>query len=349
MNRRRRLLVAALLGYVVLLSIPLFFDIYRHAAFHTAPRDDYSPYLLSILGQGGEVPGAPMVYRVLSVVAAVPFYFLLPLYSFSELGNIDANYLRATEALAAVSWLSLLATAGVIFLICQNKLGASSKASLIVALLALSFSMFLGLTGVDAIALLIISLLLYLIDRPLLFSALLLLSVGFNEKVALLFLMVFGLRLIVERDRSSLLLAGVSAIAAAGYFAIRLMIGAPGSENQLMPSTYLDSIATMLPALFSLKGAVTNVMPTVLVGVLALLAFQTVSRLHVETGVFHRSDVLVFLGMFLLEMLINPPGGHMAEYSVGRIVMFTYPLYLPMLSLRIDEWFPDPQRLVRVA
>jgi hypothetical protein len=46
--------------------------------------------------------------------------------------------------------------------------------------------------------------------------------------------------------------------------------------------------------------------------------------------------------MFLLEMLINPPGAHSGDWSVGRIVMYTYPLYLPMLSLRIDEWFPDP-------
>jgi hypothetical protein len=346
MDRRRWFYVAALLGFLLLLSIPLFFGIYREAAFNTAPRDDYSPFLQSVLGQGGKVPGAPVIYRVLSVVAAVPFYFLLPLYAFSNLPNVDVNYLRATEALAAVSWLSLLATAGVIFLICQKKLAASTKASLIVALLSLFFANFLQQTTVDPIALLIISLLLYLIDRPLLFSALMLLSVGFNEKIALLFVMIFGVRLIVERDRSALPLAGVSAVAAAGYFAIRLIVAAPGNENQLMPSTYWDSFVTMLPFLFSLKGAVTNVLPTVLIGLSALLAFQTVSRLHVDTARFHKSDVLIFVGMFLLEMLINPPGGHGADNSFGRIVMYTYPLYVPMLSLRIDEWFPDRQRPV---
>jgi hypothetical protein len=349
MDRRRWLVVSALLGCLALLSLPLFFDIYRQAAFNTAPHDDYSPFLQSIVGQGGRVATAPMIYRVLSVVAAVPFYLLLPLYSFSNLPVIDISYLRATEALAAVSWLSLLATAGVIFLICQKKLGASTKASLIVALLSLFFARFLELTGVDPIALLIISLLLFLIDRPLLFSVLLLFSVGFNEKIPLLFVMIFGLRLILGRDRSILPQAGVSAVAVAGYFAIRLIVAAPGFEYLLPASTYWDSFVSMLPNLFSLKGAVTNVLPTVLIGLLALLAFRTVSRLHLDTALFHKSDVLVLVGMFLLEMLINPPGAHSGDWSVGRIVMYTYPLYLPMLSLRIDEWFPDPQRFSRIA
>src|SRR5664279_14148 len=42
----------------------------------------------------------------------------------------------------------------------------------------------------------------------------------------------------------------------------------------------------MLPNLFSLKGALTNVMPTVLVGLLALLATQAASRLPVDTALF---------------------------------------------------------------
>lgn len=349
MDRRRWLLVSALLGCLFLLSIPWFFDIFRQAAFNTAPRDDYSPFLQSILGQGGELPGSPLIYRVLSVVVAVPFYFLLPLYSFSNLPAIDVNYLRATEALAAVSWLSLLATAGVIFLICQRKLGASIKASVIVALLSLSFARFLELTAIDPIALLMISVLTYLIDRPLLFAVLLLISIGFNEKIVLLFMMVFGFRLILGRDRSALPQFVISVVAAAGYVGIRLVVSAPGYENQLMPSTYWASFVTMLPFLFSLKGAVTNVMPTLLVGLLALLAFQTVRRFHLDSSVFHRSDVLVFVGMFFLEMVINPPGIHGAEYSVGRIVVYAYPLYLPMLSVRIDKWFPDGQKSIRVA
>ena len=127
MSRGRALLVALAVVFLVALAVPLFFEIYRTMAFNTHPRDDYGPYLQALVGEGGKIPGAPMVYRLFSVAAAIPFYYLLPVYSFSKLPPLDPAYLRATEALAAVSWLSILATAGVIFLICRQKLGASTK------------------------------------------------------------------------------------------------------------------------------------------------------------------------------------------------------------------------------
>jgi len=337
MHRRRPLLLTALLVLLFLLSIPLFFEIYRAAAFNTAPRDDYGPYLQRLVGQGGEFPGAPMNYRLLSVLAAVPFYFLMPTYSFSNLANIDPHYLRATEALAAVSYLSLLASAGVIFLICQKKLGATTKSSLVVALLSVFFSAFISQVGVDPIAIFVISLLLYLIDRPWLFSALLLLSVGINEKIVFLFAIIFALRLIFERDRTTVVRFGVAAVAAVGYFAIRLVVNAPGWESQMAPSSYLPTFVSMIPYMFSFKGLVTNLMPTLVIAALALLDLHTVNRLHIDSPVWRRSDSLVFVVVLMMGMAIN------IQYTVGRLVMFTYPLYLPMLSRRIDDWFPDAE------
>jgi hypothetical protein len=342
-HRGRSFLVAALPVFMFLVTIPLFFDILRSAAFNTAPRDDYGPYLQSIVGQGGGLPGAPMVYRPLSVAVAVPFYFLLPIYYFSELTDVDPYWYRATEALAAVSYLSLLATAGVIFLICQKKLGATVKSSLLVALLSLVFSGFISQEGIDPICVLIISLLVYLIDRPWIFSVLLLLSMGFNEKIAFLFAIILGLRIIVGRDRSMLPQVCMSAVAVLGYFAVRILVNAPGNENQMTPSSFLPSVVAMLPFVFSWKGLFTNLVPTFVIGALAWLDLWTVNRLGIDSAVWRKPDVFVFVLMFVMGLAAR------VGYTDGRLVMLTYPLYLPVLSRTVDAWFPDRERSVAVV
>ncbi len=195
---------AAIVATLPLLSVPLFFSIYRDAAFNTAPRDDYGPYLQSIAGAGGKVPGAPMTYRLFSVLVAVPFSYVLPLYRFTNLPAVDPNYLKAPEAISVTSWLSLLAMAAVICVTCRDKAGATRKSAFLVALLALFFAQFTGVTTIDPIALLIISVLVYSLDRIKLFAPLMLISVGFNEKIAFLFVIVFDLRRLLARDRSAL-------------------------------------------------------------------------------------------------------------------------------------------------
>ena len=158
-----------------------------------------------------------MAYRLFSVLVAVPFYFLLPLYNFSNLHGVDPHYLKATEAISAASWLSLLGMTVVIYLTCRNKAGATRKSAVIVALLSLFFAQFTGVTTIDPIALFLISLLIYSLDRILLFAPLMLVSVGFNEKIAFLFMIVFGLRLLLARDRSALSFLAVSLLAVGVY------------------------------------------------------------------------------------------------------------------------------------
>ena len=332
---RDRTVYAAIIVALVLLSIPLFFSIYRDAAFNTAPRDDYGPYLQSIVGAGGRVPGAPMNYRLFSVLVAVPFYFVLPLYTFSNLHGVDPHYLKATEAISVVSWLSLLAMAVVIYAICRNKVGATRKSAFIVALLSLFFAQFTGVTTIDPIALLIISLLIYSLDRIQLFAPLMLVSVGFNEKIAFLFVIVFGLRLLLARDRSALPFLAVSLLASAVYFAVRIAVAAPGNGNQTSPSTYWDSLVTTTRVSLTLKGLVINVLPIVLLVLVAWLDVRMARQLSYESAIWRNTDALVLIGMLLIGLAID------VQYTAGRLVMFAFPLYMPLLALRIDAMFPD--------
>lgn len=339
---RRWALPVGVVGFAILLTVPLFFEIYRQAAFNTAPRDDYGSYLRYLAGDGGSLPGAPFIYRIFSVAVAVPFYRLLPVYAFSGLPDPDLATLRAIEALAAVSWLALLATCAIVFLISRRRVGASLKASALVAGLSLFLASFMSQSGVDPIAVLLIACLVFLLDRPFLFALLLLVSVGFNEKVPIIFAALFGLRVLVSRDQRSMAMLAVAVAALGVYVAIRWAVGAAGNENQLSPSTYLGSIARLIPEMVSLKGAVTNLLPTVLVAVLATLAFTSGRSRPITSSLWRASDALVFVAILAAALAIDQPGVADAEFSIGRTVMFTYPLYLPLLANRIDRWFPDP-------
>jgi hypothetical protein len=336
MPRGRYLRLTALVIVLFLMSTPLFFAIYRDAAFNTTPRDDYGPYLQYIVGAGGQVPGAPMAYRFLSVAIGVPFYFLLPVYSFTNLANLAPSYLRATEALAAVSYLSLLATGVVIYLTCRRRLGATQKASVIAGLLSLALSMFVAQVGIDPLGLLMVSALLFVIDRPVPFAVLLLLSVGIYEKIVLLLAIVVFVRFVFGRHQRLLPQLIVCAIGVATYLLLRLLVHVPGYENQLTPSTYVDSFFRMLSLFFSLKGLVTNLVPTAVIAFLACLGYWTLGRLQIVSSAAQKADVLVFLVMALIGMAID------VEFTLGRLVVFAYPLYLPIVSCWIDHALAEP-------
>ena len=322
--------------FLFLLSTPLFFAIYRDAAFNTSPRDDYGPYLQHLVGAGGQIPGAPMAYRLMSVAIAVPFYFLLPVYSFTNLVGVNPSYLRATEALSAVSYLSLLATGVLIYMTCRRRLGATQKASVIAALLSFSLSFFVGQEGIDPLGILMVSLLLFLIDKPFTFAVLLVLSVLVYEKIVIVLSIVVFFRFLLERRRILLPQLVVCSICVVLYLVIRLLVKVPGYENQLSPSTYLSSFWRMLSLSMSLKGLVTNVIPTLVIGCIAGLGYWTQVRFQIVSSASQRADVFVLAVMILIGMAID------VEYTLGRLVMFAYPLYLPIVSRWIDYEFVEP-------
>src|SRR5664280_432500 len=147
----RRMLgnVAAVIALLALTS-PLYFDILRTAVFNTTPRDDYAPYLLHIVHVGGKQMGSPYGYRVLSVIVAIPFYFVLPIYHFTKLPSISTPYLRATEALSLVSYLSVVA-GGVVQYLLLRRARANQALAACGAFVYILACNFLQLTAVDPV------------------------------------------------------------------------------------------------------------------------------------------------------------------------------------------------------
>jgi hypothetical protein len=346
-GKRSRLywrLLPGLVGLAFVLSTtPLFFAYYREAAFHTHPFDDYAPSLLALVGERGEPPArlptllqrAPMGYRVLSVVAAIPFYYVLPYYSFSRLQEPDELYLRATAALSMVSYLSVLLTVLVIYAIARRKLQRSLGASLLAALLSFGLFQFLGTSSVDPLALLVISLLVYFVDRPAVFAPLIVVSAAMNEKVAIVFAVVFAARffawLLRRRGRFQYWTqAFATGIAVVAYVAMRLTLRLPGYESQTDPGTWLSGAASTLAASLSLKGFVQNGIPLVIMAILALVAFVVWQR---RPSIWHFSplDLAVAPALMIIGFAID------MQFTVGRLVMHSFPLYLPLLAHFIED------------
>jgi hypothetical protein len=341
MNARSKqdsLKCTGLVALVLLLAtLPKFFDIYRNMAFNTTPRDDYAPYLLYVVGEtGGRVLLSPHGYRVCSVLVALPAYYMLPVYQFTNLGRVDRTYLRAVQAMAFTSYLFMLGACLVMFLIARVRFHASPFASLSTCLCAYVLFDHTATDGIDSVAILLVGLLAYVMHEPIAFAFLVILSTGFNEKVPLLFLVLFLGRVLAQRStRGYQAQLTSSALAAIAYFLVRLWLALPGNEHQTTLAAFAASLLDSARATLSGKGLILNILPTMLILLLYYLAVSWRGS-RGEPAYFQAVDLSVVLGLLLLAFLAR------VGYNVGRIVMYSFPLLLPPAICFLEQRLSRP-------
>ena len=332
---RGHILIFGLLGMMALfLSSTLFFDMYRGAAFGTMPIDNYIPYLLHLIGSDeGVVPGKPFVLRVFSVAVAVPFFDLLPLYKFTNLdASLSDTYLKGVQAFSFVSYLAAISTAIMLYLVTRVHCRGGRIEAIIVFLLSLQLVRHTNISTVDPIAIMVVSALLLSYRNKWVFPVLLMLSVGFNEKIVFLFFILTWGRFVFGfgrfEDKWQLIAANAAILI---YFFIYNVWPSPPYEELTTVTGYPDAFVKALARDLTLKGVVLNVLPFLFLLVLAILAcfgYHDFKR----GSAFHYSDVLVLLGFFLICHLLSP-----VKYNVGRITMLVYPLYLPMAVMFLQR------------
>lgn len=332
-NLARHLLLFAIL---VLCSYWIFINIYRINAFNIVPHDDYAPYLLYILGeQGGRVLGAPQAYRIFSVAAAVPFYYILPFFKFSLLENVNVTYLRAVEALAMVSYVSMLLSCALIYLITCKKFSASSPTGIIASLMALLLFQFSGYTSVDPIGILMVCLLIFYSGSPVVFGILIIVSVGFNEKISLIFSMLMVSRVLFIKDKRFIPYAILSILAFAIYLSVRTLLNIPGHEEHMQFTRFLAGAVANISGLTSLKRFVLGIVPFITLIILyALAAKEWKLNPNRYNNYFSIVDISALLGLFLISMGVG-------IQVFGRIAMFCFPFYLPLAAIYIGRLVPS--------
>ena len=172
---------------LALLLSPFLLIIYRLSAFNAVPRDDYAGFLLWIAGNAeGAIPSSPCCYRPLSMVASLPFYFIVTAPRLTDIpAAISSGHLRATCALSALAFAASIAAAMLAGRVGERKGGLIRSEAILAGALLLALIWYAGVTSIDPLAIMLITAGVCVLHRVGWFVALILVSVLANEKVAL--------------------------------------------------------------------------------------------------------------------------------------------------------------------
>lgn len=329
--------LSAQLGYFSVLALlfhPFFFITFRLMAFDTVPRDDYARYLLWLLHEpGGAFPGSLYGYRILSVLVAAPFYYVLPTLPLTNLpASLDPNYLQATAALAAVSYLAMVAGAMMAYRLVVDRFARPPLEGLFAAAFILVCQSYAAFFGIDPLAFLLIVCSLYAIDRIWLFAVIMAAAILFNEKVLIIFAIWVSLRFVFSTERTffrpRLIVVGA---AVAAYVAMLAIVRLEGHSEQLDANAYIPSLLQNIVATVTTpRGLILNILPCVLLAGVVWWSWLQLGRRH--DGIYARLDLLVIPALIVVTLVLTQ------FYQVGRIVMHAAPLFAVPVSLGLGAW-----------
>ncbi len=340
-SARRRWLLGLVAFVACLVAVsPFFWAIYRTMIFNTMPRDDYAPFVLWILGQpGGAFPASPYAYRILTALAAVPFYFLLPTLHLSNLpGSIAAPYLRATAAIAALSYVSAVGSSFVVARLARRG-GLSLHEAALAGVLLFVLCWHSQIYGIDPFAILLVTVLLSLLQRPGMFALLILVSTMADEKVCMVFALWLSIRCLLRREdrvrRRWPWVASLGALAA--YLVIVALVHVQGNAYQLQPAGYFGTMALNIRACFSARGVILNLLPTALLLAVAVVGWPAAG---LAGGLFQRLDTLLIPALVLLALTVTQ------YFQIGRVVMHAAPIFVIPAAASVNIWYRRLGRFV---
>ena len=323
----------AWLGGLAVLLHPLFFVIYRLAIFNTVPRDDYAHFLLWTVGSPeGGVPVSPYCYRVLSMLLAAPFYFLLPTFRLSNMpAALSTPYIRATAALSALAFVAWIAGAMLIYAIAVAKCGLSRRDAMLAAVLLFALGLFTQFVAIDPLAIALIALGVALVDRRWWFGGFMLVSIIANEKVALVLAIWLAIRCTLSSsDRAAFgAQCATALLALVAYVALVKLVHVPGNSYQLDPGDYLHTLRENLAAVARARSVLLNVVPIAILAAIAVFGHAGARR----TGtLFRPADLLVIPALIGVALFVT----HL--FQAGRIVLHAAPLFVVPATAALRGW-----------
>jgi hypothetical protein len=330
--------VAAFPVAALLALYPIFFVLFRLSVFSTVPTDDYAPYLLWLLGEpGGGFPLSPYCYRILSMAAAAPFYYMLPPLDLTNIPkSLPPSWIRATAALSALAYVSMVGSMLTMATLAVRKCGLSLRDGVLAGFLLLLLTFYTQVTAIDPLAVLVVALAIFLVDRTWVFAAVILVSVGINEKIALVLASWLSVRwLFIAEDRAHLTLPWLCSLAAVGlYLSIVLLLRLPGHEYQLNPHGFLGTAVDNLRAYFSARGILLNALPALVLATIGGLGHAACSSIGTRP-MFRAIDLLTIPAMLAVALIFTQ------QFQGGRLAMHAAPLFvLPFIASLPASGYP---------
>ncbi|WP_170373332.1 hypothetical protein [Ruegeria arenilitoris] len=306
----------------------MFFDTYRVVYFGAVSFDDYSHYLLYLLDEErGRVPPSPHVYRIGSVILALPFYNL-PFVSLSTgSGEVflpdSVADAKALAAMCAANVFYLVLTALLVYAYLLRRVGTTAQWAFIGAASVLFLGQFLALEGNDGISVfpLTVALLLAAEKKWKWFLLTVFLGAFINEKIIIVTLLIFGLRALVMmslRSDEARVTAALFCLFV-GFLVVITAFPFPGvNDNQREIGQFITSALSTLKGSTSVKGLYLNVWP-----VLVLTACWWIAVTgQAANQVLRRTDVLALLAFFSLIAMLN------VQFNIGRLVTYFMPFFV---------------------
>jgi hypothetical protein len=240
--------------------------------------------------------------------------------------DLQPGFLRATAALAMLSYLANLGTAMLTVRLARTEGGLDREGAIIAGCLAWVLCWYTQITAIDTVALMAITGALCLIRWPAAFAGLMLVSIGLNEKIALTLAIWLGLRMVFRaEDRLLLWRQAAAAFAAVALYGLMVaLVHRAGNSYQLQPASFPVTISENLMAYADRRGLLLNVLPAAVLSVIALCGRPA------KGSLFARIDILVIPAMLGVALVLT----HL--FQAGRLAMHAAPLFVvpAVLALR---------------
>lgn len=301
---------------------------YRTLVFKTTPFDDYSEYVVYIatLGAEGKIPVSPFKERILSIVPAAGLYKALPAIHLTNATGVSDSFLKASFAIAFMNTLAFLLAAATVFFVAA-RLVSDETVALLSSVFLLLCASYIHMTGVDGVAIFVISLILLLhangSTKALI--ATLLASALINEKILIFSIGYFSV--FAVSNRRDALVWAASLLAFVAYLLVRKHYGV-GSEEQLNVGNFFGAFIATAQTSFTVKGLYLNVFPLFvsLVPIFLLL----LGRKNTDSSKPVIACLLALAGLLFASMTSN------VVYNVGRLIMYTAPVVAVFVAVLFD-------------
>lgn len=278
---------------------------------------------------------SPMNLRFLGLFVQFIIYKVIPCIELNYLNSNSypyQNYICATFSSALMNYLSLCGILSTTYVYCKRKLSFSYGESFLTVLLSYIFINHVESFTLDRISIFYFLIVLYFLDNKKLSILLIIFSCLVNEKIIFILGGAFAIRFIIEKKntfKSYFWASGLSAVLAVSIFYLYSVVLENGYfqsniDNGLYDTFFSDGLNRIL-SMFTGKSGLSN---AALPLILSIIPYLLNLNLRIKYTLYSKYDYLI-----PLSMLAFTAGGGMEQ--TGRYVMYTMPIWLPLLSKQI--------------
>lgn len=333
MKNNSFLVFSCLFFFFTLIMYREFLYAYRMQLENFLPYYNYQNQILFYLsGEKKFDIEAPMNLRFLGLIVQFLLFKIAPCISLTNIrGDFDETYICATYSNALMNYLSLTGFLSLIFIYCYKKLNLNFSISFLSVLLSLIFFNYLEAFTLDRISIFYLLVVMFFLDKKFIAISLIFFSCLVNEKIIIVLGLYFLINTILYSKKNYLSYFFTSIISMTTLIIIFIIYsyvldyGYFGKDNpdSIYNTVFSEGLVRIKNIFFNPKGISNSLLPIIFsLSPYIFLLFTKNKKKSFEMII---PISLIFLGM----------GG--GTTNVGRYVMYSIPIWLPLMATIIHE------------